>query len=557
MSMPTPEAAPPGTGHLYGRFSDPKQARGDSRDRQLRAGAGAFCEAHDLHLSPRVLFDPGTSAFRGLNLDPNHPLGQFARDVEEGTIPPGDALIVEDWDRISRQHVWASMRFVSTLKMYGIHIGRLDRGTFLRAEDNEIGGFIEAAVAFARAHDESVTKAGRIRGKWEKRRQEARQSGKTITKRLPAWILEKDGKRCLVPQRKRLILQMADWALQGVGLLSIVRRLTDQGVEPWGWSGAWNHAYVHKILTDRRLIGEHQPRDRTGRPEGEPIAGYYPAVLSPELFNDVVAAIARRRQSGGRPARAGNPFRKLLRDARDGSTYAVVRECESKGGHAVLLNVSGIEGRAPKRSFRYDHFEARLLEELDELDADAVSADARAGAELDRLDREAKRLQHEIAECQAGLAEHYSATLARVVAGHEQALAAVGRETQAAQRRLSNPAGAAWRQAKPWFKRLADQPDPKAARERLGALLRDVIADIRILILPRGSERLACVQVHFKDNVRARTYLILSRQARKTGAGTRPAQSWVESFPGKAEYDLRKRADVAACERFLQTLPSE
>jgi hypothetical protein len=71
--------------------------------------------------------------------------------------------------------------------------------------------------------------------------------------------------------------------------------LTREG-KPLG-SGRWNKAYVRRILTNPAATGAYQPNRREGKrliPDGEPIAGYYPALVSEDEWNEAQRAIGRR-----------------------------------------------------------------------------------------------------------------------------------------------------------------------------------------------------------------------------------------------------------------------
>src|SRR5207249_31294 len=58
--------------------------------------------------------------------------------------------------------------------------------------------------------------------------------------------------------------------------------------------GEWRTAYVRSILSDRRALGEYQPRDADDQPKGDPIPGYYPRVVSDAEFYATRAAVRGR-----------------------------------------------------------------------------------------------------------------------------------------------------------------------------------------------------------------------------------------------------------------------
>src|SRR5271166_1972184 len=117
--------------HPYARISSTEQRKGSGLERQTKADLLGFCQEHSFSLSKNILVDDGVSAFRGKHLSPEHALGKFLQDAERGTIPRGDCLLIENWDRLSRQDVWAAIGLVNDLRQLGIHVGRLDRGKLL------------------------------------------------------------------------------------------------------------------------------------------------------------------------------------------------------------------------------------------------------------------------------------------------------------------------------------------------------------------------------------------------------------------------------------------
>ena len=116
--------------HAYARISDPEQRKGGGLERQTQDEMETFAKRFGFKIGNRVLVDDGVSAWKGLNATPRQQLGQFLANARSGIIPPGDCLLLENYDRLSRQDPWAAIGLVSELRQLGIHIGRLDRMKF-------------------------------------------------------------------------------------------------------------------------------------------------------------------------------------------------------------------------------------------------------------------------------------------------------------------------------------------------------------------------------------------------------------------------------------------
>jgi DNA invertase Pin-like site-specific DNA recombinase len=84
------------------RFSHPSQLEGDSPRRQTERTAD-YCSRNGLTLDTSLtLRDLGVSAFRGKNAAVGN-FRTFLDAIKTGKVAPGSVLIVESFDRISRQ----------------------------------------------------------------------------------------------------------------------------------------------------------------------------------------------------------------------------------------------------------------------------------------------------------------------------------------------------------------------------------------------------------------------------------------------------------------------
>jgi DNA invertase Pin-like site-specific DNA recombinase len=110
--------------YSYIRFSSKKQALGTSLDRQ--ADIDSFLERHNLVLDTR-LEDLGVSAYRGKNASKGQ-LGDFLALVRAGQIDTNSVLLIENFDRLSRQKIIKSTQIFIELMSQGIDLGILDLG---------------------------------------------------------------------------------------------------------------------------------------------------------------------------------------------------------------------------------------------------------------------------------------------------------------------------------------------------------------------------------------------------------------------------------------------
>src|SRR4051812_24107091 len=88
--------------YSYLRFSTPEQKLGDSERRQMEL-AKAYAKAEGLKFDEQ-LRDEGLSGWSGKNLSKGK-LGRFIERVQNGDVPTGSILFVEEVDRLSREKI--------------------------------------------------------------------------------------------------------------------------------------------------------------------------------------------------------------------------------------------------------------------------------------------------------------------------------------------------------------------------------------------------------------------------------------------------------------------
>lgn len=115
----------------YIRFSTKKQEFGTSYARQ--SDIESFLERHSLVVDT-TLEDLGVSAFRGKNATQGQ-LGCFIDLVQSGLVEPNSILLIENFDRLSRQKIIKSTRIFSDLLSQGIDIAILDTGKIYTREN--------------------------------------------------------------------------------------------------------------------------------------------------------------------------------------------------------------------------------------------------------------------------------------------------------------------------------------------------------------------------------------------------------------------------------------
>jgi DNA invertase Pin-like site-specific DNA recombinase len=536
--------------HPYVRISDPSQRKGGGLERQTSAAMAEFCHRFGFTLSKRIWVDDGVSAWKGLNATPDHELGKFLLEAKRGSIRPGDCLLVENWDRLSRQNPWAAVALANDVRELGIHLGRLDRMKLLRCDSTDPGDFFDYALEAMRGHSESEAKSMRNGAAWQRKRRAARQDREIITRRLPAWIEVYDGKLRLIPERAAIVKRIFALAASGHGNALIVKRLTEERVPALGPSGHWVRSYVALILRDRRCLGEFQPRGRNGAPEGDVIKDYFPRVVSDDEWDAARGAATQRRRKPGRQGKHINVFAGLLKDALGGGSYYCTARRNGQPGRyppqRILVNTEAVEGRAPMRSFPFATFETAVLSLLREIDPHEILNGDSGPDESLVLAGQLAGIESELAEASAFMeANGFSPTIGKRVTELEARKRAVAERLAEARHKAAHPLSEAWGEAQGLLSTLETATDQNEARLRLKAALGRMVEGIMLLVVARGRDRLTALQIWFSGGQRHRDYLILHRPPygsattkRSGGWGARSLAEIVR--PGKRTLDLRK-----------------
>jgi DNA invertase Pin-like site-specific DNA recombinase len=540
------------------RFSSWRQAKGESRRRQLEWGP-AWCERHNYHLDDALHQDRPVSAFRGRQRIKGA-LAAFLDMVQVGRVPKGSCLLVESLDRLSREQIDEALTLFLGILKAGVDIATMvPERHYTKASVGDLVGLLEPLIIMSRAHEESLVKSARIADVWEQRR--ARAGTRPMNGVGPAW-LRMEGGRWQVDEGKaaavRLIFRLC---IDGHGLHAIAHRLNrppkEGGVPVIGRAKEWSYSYVGIILRSRSTVGELQPHTKSGKraPVGKPVTDYYPRIISEADFYKAQAALAaRKNQKGPRGQHVRNLFTGLLRDARDGCT--VVTVTESDKCRSVRLVSSGAQ-RGKKgsdyRTFPYPALEGAFLALAKELKAADVqpaggpSAEDEVTALTGRLQGLDYRIGRVSADLKAG--GDFDAGLA-LLRDLEKDKAEAAAQLEKARALAATGEAEALGEAQTLIGLLAGAEGEEllSLRMRVKQRLREVVSEVWLLVVPRGWDRLAALQVFF-TNGRRRDLLILARR----GGLWRAA-----SLADVAEAgDLRDRKQARGLEQLLSAIDPE
>lgn len=313
--------------------------------------AQAWADRNGVPLDTELnLTDRGVSAYTGANKDVGN-LGAFLRAVEEGTVPKGSWLLVENLDRLSREPAFDASYTMQGIIRAGVTVVDLSDNGGLGREynmetlrsDQGLMHLMAMLLSFARGNQESAQKGRRVGEAYANKRAvfaSDQKLTKPYTRRLPAWIRWNTETTTyeLIEDRAERLRWMFEMADDGMGAHSIAAQLNEAGVGTWGAGGwkarYWHRSYIRKLLTNKAAIGIFVPH-RVEKVEGkrskqripqEPIAHRFPPAIDRELFERVNA---RLNTTEARGKNATAPVR---------SIFAGIMKCQHCGGTVTRVN---------------------------------------------------------------------------------------------------------------------------------------------------------------------------------------------------------------------------
>jgi len=308
----------------YIRFSTKKQLEGDSLRRQVEDGE-AWISRNSHTLADMKLRDLGVSAFRGRNKHTGA-LSKFLDAIRSGRVQPGSILLVENLDRLSREGMNEAKKVFEAILEAGVLVAVLRpyERVFTQASIADPFGLMEPLMAFHLAYLESKNKADRLRKLWDRKRADAAKKGPgfVFDRRCPSWVSwNEEAGRFDLNDGAAAVRFIFEKTAEGMGQRQVLADLQKQ-FKPIGTSRRWNGSFITKVLNDRAVLGERQPKtadDKGDRvPVGAVIVGYYPAAVDEGLWLRAQVAKANNTKKKGPNGQFVNLVTGIVFNAHDG-----------------------------------------------------------------------------------------------------------------------------------------------------------------------------------------------------------------------------------------------
>lgn len=293
----------------YVRFSDPKQATGDSVRRQT-AYAEQWAKDHGMTLDDTLtLRDEGLSAYHQKHVTQGA-LGAFLAAIDDGRVPSGSVLIVEGLDRLSRADPEEAQEQLKRIVNSGVQVVTASDGKVYSRESKKANpmDLIYSLILMIRANEESETKSKRVKAA-VRRQCEAwiagKQNGRIVNGRDPGWVRWNKETNSFehIPERAEAMRKAISLFLGGYGHVRIFAELEKTGLRVTGQKSA---GWLYNLIRRPDIIGT-----RLLKADGEKfeLKNYYPPLVSADEYNRVLLACVERsrapRSAGGKSKIAG------------------------------------------------------------------------------------------------------------------------------------------------------------------------------------------------------------------------------------------------------------
>lgn len=379
--------------HLYRRVSHPSQLSGHGLKRQDE-NTLAFVQSRGITLIG-TYEDRGISAWKGKN-QKHGELGRILDLIRAGIIKPGEGLVVDALDRLSRQPFMSAFGLLKEILEAGVVIHAIHEPNPITLESvNTVPQIAQSMIsALMLAHDESKNKSRLVRQAY----QHGRETGEIVAGRVPTWVIRNVNKRTgekwftldedIVPIVQRIFTMCAS----GHSSYEIAKRFTEEGIKPFGdlkrLSGSaatnkhhWNSTTVQDIVRSRTVLGEfrsHQVwEDENGKRQHKlmkVMPNYYPSgFIDHELWQKANDALVMRKRARVR-GNTGIGFPNLLKPIavcqHCGSTMQIKNQIAKKDGSKFRrLRCAGRSENFCENSRvpRYDQVEEAILRLVSEI----------------------------------------------------------------------------------------------------------------------------------------------------------------------------------------------
>ncbi|MBV7300190.1 recombinase family protein [Enterovibrio sp. NIFS-20-8] len=203
----------------YQRFSSERQINNSSLERQTDAQRAWLAMNKDVVVIDSFV-DEAISAWNGSNVEKGS-LGRLLQAIEDGFIPNGTLILVEQFSRLSRQNIDKTEELLRRIWAAGVTLVTVrDNQLYTPETINNLPQRIKLLVEIESAFRDSEWRSAKVRGSYEKREREAK-LGIVPRMRRRFW-LDKDGR---LNEHHIAVKDIFNWYIDGFGQTAIIKKL--------------------------------------------------------------------------------------------------------------------------------------------------------------------------------------------------------------------------------------------------------------------------------------------------------------------------------------------
>lgn len=280
----------------YQRISSTQQRDGTGLERQSKA-AEQWCEDNGYTLLSGEWVDSGLSGYTGQNIAEGA-LGRIVDGVSQGHIPKGTFLLVEQWDRFTRENHMEARQPIEALFRAGISIVTLNDGQVWNEQDYRKDLWLAVKLLFSidQAHRFSENLSRRLTAAWQTNTEKVKAGTRKRSKAAPRWLEFRgtldDGYFEVKPEVAATVIEVYTRYANGETTYSIANDLRNRGVPLIsGKHTGWRQSNIRKIVSSKAPygileLGKGRKNDRVLT--GEVINDYFPRIVDEETQRKVL-----------------------------------------------------------------------------------------------------------------------------------------------------------------------------------------------------------------------------------------------------------------------------
>lgn len=319
----------------------------------------AITKQQGIELLPENIFsDTGVSGFDGSNKNKGK-LKDLIDLIISQTVQEGDFIFVESIDRLSRQKMRLSKELVYSILDRGVTLVTTIDGQMYSRNKDGMEQDIMLSVISTRAHEESKTKSVRRKSAWNRAKKLADEDKAIFNGHNPPYGISynKEENRFEIVEDEAQEIRNIFESLKYVGVSLTIRKINAYAKRKW------TNKNIHLLLQTKYVLGSYmaQRRDENKNKVFERfIEGYYPQIVSYELFNEALEAMklrAHRKHYGNQTVGSLNIFRHSIKCDCCNASMLFEKQTNPKGvcyGYFHCFTRKELKTNCNQPRFRFD-----------------------------------------------------------------------------------------------------------------------------------------------------------------------------------------------------------